>query len=259
MLDKKELENLSKLANTDQTTVMREYLQLLFLSNFYQSNESRHVNFKGGTAIRLIYKGNRFSEDLDFTVNLTESEFSNIFSEIRFKLENNYPIQFKEKKSRQGKNFLLTANPKILSYSVFINLDFSFREKVREPKKSIIKTHFPVIFTDYIYHLSKEEILAEKVRAIYSRKKGRDLYDLWFLLNKGTKIKPKLINHKLAYYKKDLKYYREDLIDKIKNYSKKEFIKDLKPFVIEKDRKKLDQMYDYILDYLDSEIHLDRQ
>ena len=44
------------------------------------------------------------------------------------------------------------------------DLDFSFREKVFQPSKSTFDTVYPVIFTSFIYHLSSEEICAEKIR-----------------------------------------------------------------------------------------------
>jgi predicted nucleotidyltransferase component of viral defense system len=46
-----------------------------------------------------------------------------------------------------------------------------------------------------------EEILAEKVRAIFYRGRASDLYDLWFLLRKGVKMDLKLVNTKLSHYK----------------------------------------------------------
>ena len=87
-----------------------------------------------------------------------------------------------------------------LPYAAFINLDFSFREKVIRPQKSILNTPFPVLFTSYVFHLSKEELLAEKIRALLTRKKGRDLYDIWFLLTQGAVLEKELVENKVAYY-----------------------------------------------------------
>ena len=50
--------------------------------------------------------------------------------------------------------------------------------------------------------LDEEEILAEKVRAIVSRTKARDVYDFWFLLQEKTEINYSLIQTKLALCKK---------------------------------------------------------
>jgi predicted nucleotidyltransferase component of viral defense system len=44
--------------------------------------------------------------------------------------------------------------------------------------------------------MSLEEILVEKVVALTKRKKGRDLYDLWFLFSAGVKLNKKLLEKK---------------------------------------------------------------
>ena len=44
------------------------------------------------------------------------------------------------------------------------------------------------------------KILAEKVRALAVRSKARDLYDVWFLLRRGTRVDLGLVQRKLAYY-----------------------------------------------------------
>jgi len=48
--------------------------------------------------------------------------------------------------------------------------------------------------------MKKEEILAEKVRAMSIRRRARDLYDIAFLLKKGVSMEYELINKKLSYY-----------------------------------------------------------
>jgi hypothetical protein len=57
-----------------------------------------------------------------------------------------------------------------------------------------------------LYIMHPVEIIAEKVRAIMSRAKARDVYDLWFLLKKGIKPDMELIGKKLAYYNKSFEY-----------------------------------------------------
>lgn len=82
-----------------------------------------------------------------------------------------------------------------------------------KPTKSTISTNYPIIFTSFINHLSGDEIVAEKVRAIMTREKGRDIYDLWFLLNKNILIDNNLVEEKLKYY--DIsKFEKEKLIEK---------------------------------------------
>ena len=43
-----------------------ELLQFHMLDNLYSLAGSEHITFQGGTAIRWLYGGLRFSEDLDF-------------------------------------------------------------------------------------------------------------------------------------------------------------------------------------------------
>ena len=41
--------------------------KLIFLSYLYQEPGSEKLLFKGGTALRIVFKSPRFSEDLDFS------------------------------------------------------------------------------------------------------------------------------------------------------------------------------------------------
>jgi len=47
-----------------------EILQLLLLDNIYSHSGSEKIIFQGGTALRWVYGGMRFSEDLDFVSSL---------------------------------------------------------------------------------------------------------------------------------------------------------------------------------------------
>ena len=249
MITKEQVVNLVKTKKINETTIFREYLQLLFLSELYKEKESQKIFFKGGTAIHLIYKAPRFSEDLDFSVELKEKEFLSFIKKLFGRISKIENVKFQEKKSITGRRFLLTAPPTILSYKTFVNLDFSFREKVLEPQKSIIETDYPVLFTSFVYHLSKDEIFAEKIRAILTRAKGRDLYDLWFLLNQGAAIDNNLVKEKLKYY--NLTGVKKDkILSQIESFSKDKFILDLRPFVPINEREKLGDMFDYIKNYL---------
>ena len=163
----------------------------------------------------MIFSGTRFSEDLDFTVNADEVDFLIFINKFFKKLEKQYSFSFKKRKTITGIKYLLTADLKSVEYKIFVNLDFSFREKIMKPTKSTISTNYPIIFTSFINHLSGDEIVAEKVRAIMTREKGRDIYDLWFLLNKNILIDNNLVEEKLKYY--DIsKFEKEKLIEKNK-------------------------------------------
>ena len=55
--------------------------------------------------------------------------------------------------------------------------------------------------SDGVQIMDEIEIISEKVRAIMTRNKARDVYDLWFLLKKGIKPDMGLINQKLKIYR----------------------------------------------------------
>ena len=248
MITKEQLKEISKKKKINEYTILREYIQLWFLSELYKEKFSENIFFKGGTAIHIIFGMDRFSEDLDFSVNGEILKFNKNITDFLRKLSKIENIDFKEKRSISGKKFVLIVNDKVLENKVFIDLDFSFREKIFHPESSIIKTDYPVIFTSFVNHLSKEEIFAEKIRALLTRKKGRDLYDLWFLLNKGTQINQDLIIKKISFYKKKIDF--NEIINHISNFDKKEFVKDLRPFVSINTRDNLEKIFDYIKDYL---------
>lgn len=77
--------------------------------------------------------------------------------------------------------------------------------------------------------LSIEEIAAEKIRGIMTREKPRDVYDLWFLIKRGTKIDIFLVDRKLKLYglKFHSKTFREKLYEK-----RKMWLRDLKGLII---------------------------
>ena len=254
MLTVTQLKELSKSLKINESVIIREHIQLIFLKELYEEKYSTNIFFKGGTAIRLIIGGTRFSEDLDFTVSGDIEDFEIFINNFFKKLEKFYGFKFKKRETITGERYLLTADSKISDYKIFINLDFSFREKVLAPDKAILNTIYPVIFTSFVNYLSKEEIMAEKIRAIMTRDKGRDIYDLWFLLSKNIEIKIELINEKLKYYEvNDFSF--DKLILRIEKFSKEKFILDLRPFVPINEREKLADFFDYIIVFLKKKLY----
>jgi len=250
MLSRSELNTLAKKYKINDSVILREHLQLLALQKIYSFPGAEQVFFKGGTCLHLIYGTPRFSEDLDFTVNTSEGEFLE-FIKLPFKelsQENNCTI--KEKKTIAGKSFLLTAKTDLSPGPIFIKFDFSFRETVLDPQKKIMETVFPVLFNNYLNCFSEEEILAEKVQAILSRDQGRDYYDLWYLLSRGTAVRADFIQTKLAYYKLDWPAAKKELREKVGRLNPEGFKLDLRPFVPVNEREKLADFAVYIKDFI---------
>lgn len=254
MIYQEQIKVLSKKYKINESVIFREFVQILFLSYLYAESFSNKIFFKGGTAIHLIFHAPRFSEDLDFTVEMKRLDFEKEIAKLFKKIESQENLSFKSRESLAGKRYLITAKFPENDNKVFVNLDFSFREKIWESEKTILQTEYPVIMNSYIKHVSKNELLAEKIRALLRREKGRDVYDLWFLFSQNAGFKMDLLMKKLAYYK-DEKFDIGNLNKRIASFSDRALINDLKPFINLSEREKLPQFVKYIKDYLSKKLN----
>lgn len=236
MITKEQITALAKRFDIDEFTILREYLQLVFLSSLYSLGEGEKIYFKGGTAIHLLFNSFRFSEDLDFTSLLNERELKKLLKKIVVQVRLEIPDL--KLNSLKIKKTSLTAR---LVYHVpefkiplTVYLEFSLREKPKTREVSILKTLFPISPYPVIVHLSPKEILAEKVRALMIREKGRDLFDIWYLATKEIKFDWKLINQKMKYYQREIT--KERILKKIKTLSPEKIKADLAKFLPRKQR-----------------------
>ncbi len=206
MLNREELEQMILPAGFTVWQKERDYLQHLFLF-FLSQKIGKELIFKGGTALQKTLSLNRFSIDLDFTKN--QDWPKNLWEQLKKDLggfgfaaeieaierQESHLIKFKiQGPLYQGTERTLTV----------LRIEISLREKVLLP--AVIKEIFPP-YPDLqpylILVMDEREILAEKVRAILTRDKARDVFDLRFLLNKGAEINLRLIKEKLKRYVPD--------------------------------------------------------
>ena len=218
MLNYDELENIARLKRLSLINAEKDYLQDLILFSIY-SFLGKELVFKGGTCLFKIYKLNRFSEDLDFTLTskidikkLTKKVIADL-------LLLNIKGRIKEIKEYKNEiNIRLLLNGPLYKGSketqCFIPLNISMKEQLLlEPKKENIISLYKEIPNFELFAMQEKEILAEKVRAIFTRMKPRDVYDLWFLLRKDIDFDSQLINRKLALY--NIKFNLREFINRI--------------------------------------------
>jgi len=252
MLDKETAQDLSKKLHIDLFTIYREYLQLLFLKYFYAQRETKKIYFKGGTALRFLFGSFRFSEDLDFTSLLSKENLKNLIDKtLRDLNRETEGVTFKEiesiANSFSGKIFQKLPEFK---FSLTIRLDFSFREKPFLTDTSFIETIFPVGPYPQVIHFKIEELMAEKVRAVLTRTRGRDIFDLYFMLSKKVPIDWELVSKKMALYKKtaDIK----KLIKAVENFPQSEIKEDLTKFLPTTHRDLVEKIKDLTLEKLEN-------
>lgn len=231
MLTKDELRTFESTIGFNIWQVEKDYLQHLFLL-FLSRHTKDQLVFKGGTALQKVYGLNRFSIDLDFSLQkeLKDKEIEKVAEDIK---NFGFDCECEKEKENFGITFKLKINGPLYDGTdkskSTLRIEISKREKVLfEPEIKEIVPVYPDLHPYPILVMQLKEILAEKIRAIIVRTKARDVYDLWFLLRKNVKIDEKLINNKLSFYRKTFK--REDLISSIKSIGRV-WGSELKPLV----------------------------
>ncbi len=187
------LEQVSKESErTRRKLMLAEYLQHLILQTIYRGGYFKYLIFTGGTALRLLYRTGRFSEDLDFSLNTAQRGFKikrmiEYLQRISSQLSCGFESGLKDKKT------ILAADlkfPMILKESGISRLaDEKLTIKLeidtnppRGGKAEIVLVASPINYTVAAYDLPS--LFATKLHALMYRGfvKGRDYYDLvWFL------------------------------------------------------------------------------
>ncbi len=177
--------------------------------------------FKGGTYLWFFHGLPRFSEDLDFT-STGKISLKTIAEKVRRGLGMfGMHSEISQSKTKEKKNsMILRIDAKGPLYAnhlskTFVYIEISRREKLLlKPINLILRMDYYMIPQKAVLGMNLSEVAAEKVRAILTRDKARDVYDLHFLVKyKGIKFDPDLVNAKLSYY--GLKYDKKKFISKL--------------------------------------------
>ena len=200
MITKEELRGYAKLTGLNLGQAEKDYFQNIILFVLYRAYGTELV-FKGGTALKKCYGIDRFSEDLDFTCERRIDEKRLYEGLSRFKLD----FEGEVNRYKDGLKIVLRIKGPLYigerkSLCRFV-IDLSFRENVivRPSVKTIGRFMEETPQFD-VFVMDEREILAEKVRAVMTRSKARDVYDLRFLLEKGVEFDEGLVRRKLEYY-----------------------------------------------------------
>ncbi len=220
MIDINELKEYQKKLNLNLGQTEKNYIHSAILFAISKLYPEKFI-FKGGTCLMLCYSLDRFSEALDFTLLEPNLDIDVCLNQIKAFLQNyDFIIDYKvEKKEKYEDIFVYFYGPLYKHTNntrCKIVLDFSNRKDnllpgIPRPVNHIYR-EFPLF---YVNTLDINEIFAEKIRAIITRNKARDLFDLYFLLKKGAKADIELINKKLDVY--GYKFNLNKLIEAINN------------------------------------------
>ncbi len=207
----------------------RHYLQAITLSLLSDYN----LVFKGGTYLWFFHGLQRFSEDLDFTSSgrLTSNVAQKVSDGVSiYGMENEVKIMAD---SQNSFLFRIIANGPLnsgIKDRCVVYVEISKREKAMEDPIPL-KLDFPeyTLPIKRILGMDLNEVGSEKIRAILTRTKNRDIFDLYFLIsNKGISFKRELVNEKLKYYKE--KFSKDVFMREVKSRSQR-FKKDMRNLV----------------------------
>jgi len=185
MLSNDQIVSFTKSSNITKN-ILQEYLQHELLDSFYKQSGSENYSFIGGTAIRIVYGGKRFSEDLDFDTTDLES-FDRILSEVVEDMKyKGFNLEFRL--IHKGAYHCHIKFPKILQIhglsgydeeKLLVKFDASNTDILYSQKN--ILNNYGVFQT--INVAPPSILLSKKLLTIQSRKrpKGRDLYDVTWL------------------------------------------------------------------------------
>ena len=257
MLSKYDIKN-----TNDEINALKEIIQEIVLSGLSRGNFFNEAAFYGGTALRIFYNLDRFSEDLDFALLESNKDFdiSKYFNYIEKELKAygiNLNITTKEKSfdSNITSAFLKGDTLELIlrffpsdeehKYDhILKNLKIKLEVDINPPMGATYEDKYKLLPSPHQIKLyDKESLLAGKIHAILcrgwnNRVKGRDLYDYIFFLASDTKVNIELLKNKLIesnYINEkdefDINELKKILINKFEKIDYSKAIEDVKPFI----------------------------
>ena len=246
----------------DRKNAMKEIMQEIVLCGLSRAGFFNKAAFYGGTALRIFYGLDRFSEDLDFSLEIPAPNFdlSEYFPVLKSEVESfGLHVEITEKKKSKDSNirsafvkgntrehlFLFYADEQ-LAGNVTKNevVKIKFETDVNPPAYASFERKYRMLPAPYEVNLyDLPSLFAGKIHAVLARAwqnrvKGRDLYDYVFYLSRNASVNLPHLRQRLIDSNtigkdttcslEDVKEMLRDKFDKI-NYSQAK--QDVEPFI----------------------------
>lgn len=261
MLDKYEINNLA-----DEINALKEIVQEIILLGLSRGGFFNDAAFYGGTALRIFYKLDRFSEDLDFALICPNLDFdlSKYFDYIENELKAYGLNLIIDSKYKNNDSNITSAFVKgdtlehILKFfpneekheydHILKNIKIKFEVDINPPSGAKYEKQYKLLPSPHQIKLyDRESLFAGKIHAILcrnwkTRTKGRDLHDYIFFLANNSSVNLELLKNKLlksAYLDTNddfnLEILKKLLIKKFKEIDYIEAKEDVMPFIKDTD------------------------
>ncbi len=204
MLTRTQIQRLAQQHGIGVQAQERDYIQHLLLLLLY--SKSQLLIFKGGTALRIVYRGNRYSEDLDFNGPADMAMLKHLWTDVLDGLRDfgvNAEIR-NEWQSEVGNSFDVSYQGPLYDErdrtKGKVRVDISMRQEDTDSQRELVSSEYDDVRPFVTTVITLEHLLAEKVRAFLVRHKARDVYDIWLLSTQGVHLEKALITKKLNLY-----------------------------------------------------------
>lgn len=245
-------------SSKDEHNMLKEIIQKICLLGLYREDFFANASFYGGTALRIIYGLERFSEDLDFCLDHPDPAFrwihykKSVENELKlYGFDSEFEPKKDDSESTIGSAFVKQSTLKglivIESASKASKHELiKVRLELDKSNPSGSTTEFKMITQPepfQIKTLDQASLFAGKMHAIIARQysnrvKGRDYFDLLFYVSRRTKLNLKYLANKL----KDSGHLesaatfteqtmRELYLDKIMAVNFKQAVSDVSPYL----------------------------
>ncbi|MBW2031872.1 MAG: nucleotidyl transferase AbiEii/AbiGii toxin family protein [Deltaproteobacteria bacterium] len=167
------------------------------VSMFQDTSISEQLAFRGGTALHKLYFNppRRYSEDIDL-VQIAPRPIGGILDALQEILN---VFLGKPRRNQKGRSVTLTyrmesEGPPVVPLRLKVEINTREHFMVCGLHKRPFNVHSRWFSGECeITTFEQEELLATKVRALYQRRKGRDLFDLWLGLAEGKADAAKVV------------------------------------------------------------------
>lgn len=206
----------------DKENAIKEVVQEIVLCGLSRAGFFQPAAFYGGTALRIFYGLDRFSEDLDFSLKAPDANFDlaaylpTLEKEVR-SYGLNFKIEAKEKsvdsavksaflKGSTKEHILMFYADERLAPSIAASklIKVKFEVDTNPPAFATFERKYRLLPIPYEINLyDMPSLFAGKIHAVICRSwktrvKGRDLYDYVFYLSRGTNVNLRHLGARLA-------------------------------------------------------------
>jgi predicted nucleotidyltransferase component of viral defense system len=234
-----------------ERAILREYLQYKILQAVFDCNYASKLAFLGGTALRIVYRNNRFSEDIDLdNFGLSWTEFEEVIQKVkRFMALEGFEVEIRNVDKDAYRCYL--KFPALLyeqglspfqEEKILIQLDTTAQGYPYKPE-TILINKFDVFAEIRVTPLNI--LLSQKIYTAVNRErpKGRDFYDITYLSSR-TKPDMGFINQKVGV--DTAESLRKEIAARITAYDFKILADDVSPFLInQEDVKRVEKFKEF--------------